>query len=74
MATTQSEHGFERQPGFPISFHPANKRIRVTFAGATVVDSVRAMVMDEDGHQPVYYFAPDEIQMALLGRTPHSSR
>ncbi|MBM3340565.1 MAG: DUF427 domain-containing protein [Betaproteobacteria bacterium] len=66
--------GFERQPGFPLSFHPTSERIRVVFAGTTIVDAAHAMIMDEDGHAPVYYFARDEIRMDLLNRTTHSSR
>jgi uncharacterized protein (DUF427 family) len=65
---------FDRQPGFPLSFQPATERMRVVFAGTQIVDATRAMVMHEDGHAPVYYFARDEIRMDLLHRTTHSSR
>lgn len=67
-------HGFDRQPGFPLSFQPATERIRVVYAGTTIVDAAHAMIMLEDGHAPVYYFARDEIRMDLLNRTTHSSR
>jgi uncharacterized protein (DUF427 family) len=66
--------GFDRRPGFPMSFQPAVGRLRVVFAGTTIVDATHAMIMIEDGHAPVYYFARDEIQMDLLKRTTHSSR
>jgi uncharacterized protein (DUF427 family) len=46
----------------------------VVFAGTTIVDATRAMVMLEDGHAPVYYFARDEIRMDLMSRTLHTSR
>ena len=65
--------GFERRPGYPMSFQPADKHIRVEFAGATIVDASRAMIMLEDGHAPVYYFAQDEVRMDLLSRTTQSS-
>jgi uncharacterized protein (DUF427 family) len=65
--------GFSRRPGFPMSFQPAVGHIRVVFAGTTVVDAAHAMIMLEDGHAPVYYFAPDEVRMDLLSRTTHSS-
>lgn len=65
--------GFERRPGYPMSFKPANKHIRMIFAGTTIVDAARAMVMLEDAHQPVYYFERDEIRMDLMTRTTHSS-
>ena len=65
--------GFDRRPGYPMSFRPADKHIRVEFAGTTIVDSTRAMVMLEDGHPPVYYFGRDEVRMDLLSRTAHST-
>lgn len=65
---------FERRPGFPMSFHPTGKRIRVLFAGTTVAESRRAMVMDEDGHQPVYYFPKEDVSADHLSATTHSSR
>ncbi len=71
---TFTERGFEKRPGYPMSFHPVANRVRVNFAGAVVVDTSNAMRMEEDGHQPVYYFPRDEIRMELLTPTPHSSR
>ena len=71
---TRSDIGFDRRPGFPMSFKPADKRVTITFAGTVIVDSTKAMVMDEDAHQPVYYFPQDEVRMDLMSRTDHSSR
>ena len=65
---------FDRQPGYPLSFQPAGARVRVEFAGETIVDAARAMVMQEDGHAPVYYFERQEVRMDLLTPTAHSSR
>ena len=65
--------GFEPCAGFPMSFRPADKHIRVVFAGTTIVDAAHAMIMLEDGHAPVYYFPRDEVRMGLLSRTAHSS-
>ncbi len=75
MSSNESQpiSGFEHRPGFPMSFQPAGKRIRAEFAGETVVDATHAMVMLDDGHRPVYYFARDEVRMDLLSRTDHSS-
>ncbi len=64
---------FEKRPGFPLSFHSAGKRIRVVFAGETIVDATRAMVMHEDNCPPVYYFERDEVRMDLLTPTSQSS-
>jgi len=65
--------GFSRRPGFPMSFQRATGHIRVVFEGTTIVDAAHAMIMVEDGHAPVYYFARDEVRMDLLSRTNHSS-
>ena len=65
--------GFEPRPGFPMSFRPADKHIRVVFADTTIVDATHAMIMLEDGHTLVYYFPRDEIRMGLLSRTAHST-
>ena len=70
---TYPASAFERRPGFPIALRPAGKRVRVRFAGTTIVDTDRAMVMLEDGHQPVYYFSRDAVRMDLLSRTEHST-
>jgi adenylate cyclase len=68
-----SKSEFERTPGFPMAFRAAGKRIRVTIVGVTIVDTDRAMVMDEDAHVPVYYFPRDAVRMDLMTRTTHSS-
>ena len=65
---------FQQQPGFPIALRRVGKRVRVTFGGETVVDSTQAMVMAENGHQPVHYFPRCEVRMELLEKTAHSSR
>ena len=70
---TRPARGFDRRPGYPMSFQPTDKHIRVVFTETTIVDAVRAMIMLEDGHAPVYYFEPDEVRMDLLSRTAHSS-
>lgn len=65
--------GFDRRPGYPMSFQPVEKRIRVAFAGTTVVDASHAMLMLEDGHGPVYYFAREQVRMDLLVPTTRST-
>jgi len=73
LSDSLSARSFEQRPGYPMSFKPAAKRIRAEFAGTTIVDAARAMVMLEDGHRPVYYFSRDEVRMDLLNSTTHSS-
>ncbi len=70
---TRLAAGFDRRPGYPMSFQPVDKRVRVAFAGDTIVDAAHAMLMLEDGHGPVYYFAREQVRMDLLFRTTHST-
>ena len=58
---------------YRISFEPTPRRVRATFAGETVADSRRAMVMLESKHIPVYYFPRADVRMDLLEATDHAS-
>ena len=53
-------------PGRALYLEPTPKRIRVVVAGETVADSSRAMLLHESGHQPVYYFPPQDVRSELL--------
>jgi uncharacterized protein (DUF427 family) len=58
---------FEPPPaGRALYLEPTPKRIRVVVAGETVADSRRAMMLHESGHQPVYYFPPEDLRSDLL--------
>ena len=48
---------------------PTPKRIRVIVAGETVADSRRAMLLQESGLQPVYYFPPEDVRTDLFDGT-----
>jgi uncharacterized protein (DUF427 family) len=45
---------------------PVPERVRTIFAGETVVDSRRAVLLHETGHLPVYYFPRDDVRQDLL--------
>jgi uncharacterized protein (DUF427 family) len=53
-------------PGTALYLEPTAKRIRVVVAGETIADSRRAMVLHESGHQPIYYFPPEDVRSDLL--------
>ena len=53
-------------PGRALYLEPTPKRIRVVVAGETVADSRRAMLLHESGHQPIYYFPPEDVREDLL--------
>jgi uncharacterized protein (DUF427 family) len=54
------------QPGRALYLEPTPKRIRAIIAGETVADSRRAMLLQESGLQPIYYFPPDDVRTELL--------
>lgn len=53
-------------PGAAIFWEPVPQRIRALLAGEVVVDSVRAYLLHETGHLPVYYFPPEDVRSELL--------
>jgi uncharacterized protein (DUF427 family) len=48
-------------PGQALYLEPTPKRIRVVVAGETIADSRHAMLLHESGHQPIYYFPPEDV-------------
>jgi uncharacterized protein (DUF427 family) len=53
-------------PGRALYLEPTPKRIRAVVGGEVVVDSRRAMMLHESGHQPVYYFPPEDVRADVL--------
>ena len=58
-------------PDHPITISPVEGKVRVAIAGKTVVESTRALRLEEKGYQPVYYLPRDDAHMSLLVRTTH---
>jgi uncharacterized protein (DUF427 family) len=73
MRTNSSNEKEIRIPGpdHPITISPAEGKVRVTVAGTTVAESLRALRVEEKGHQPVYYLPRNDADMSLLVRTEH---
>ncbi|ACL24649.1 DUF427 domain-containing protein [Chloroflexus aggregans] len=57
----------------PPRLEPTTRRIRVVFAGITLVDSRRALRVLETSHPPVYYVPPEDVQMTFLRPNPARS-
>lgn len=49
-------------------------RVVVKAAGETIADSHDAIVLHEDGYEPVFYLPKGDIRMHLLEPTDHSTR
>ncbi len=52
--------------GRALYLEPTPRRVRAVVGGETVADSRRAMLLHESGHQPLYYFPPDDVRSELL--------
>jgi len=53
-------------PGRALYLEPTPKRVRVEVAGETIADSRGAVLLHESGHQPIYYFPPEDVRGELL--------
>jgi uncharacterized protein (DUF427 family) len=60
-------------PGRALYLEPTPKRVRVIIGDETVADSSRAMLLQESGLQPVYYFPPEDVRSDLLEPTDKHS-
>ncbi len=65
--------GFDEHPEYRIGIEKTSKRIRATFGGEVVADSIGAVLMCETRHLPVYYFPRRDVRLDLLARTKHNS-
>ena len=66
--------GFRKRPDHRIRIEPAQGRVVVTFAGRTVADSRRALVMQESGYPPIHYIPEADLDTGLMRpseRTTH---
>ncbi|MBV8426961.1 MAG: DUF427 domain-containing protein [Hyphomicrobiales bacterium] len=57
----------------PITVRPGKGRAKVSWKGATIVDSTRVLDLEEAHHPKVKYFPRQDADMSLLRRTSHTS-
>lgn len=65
--------GYRDHPEHLVEFEPSPKRVRVTFAGETIIDTTNALILYESRHVPVYYFPRADVAMDRLEATDHST-
>ena len=56
-----------------ITIEKASGNWVVRAGGAVIGESVRALMLREEGYDPVIYFPRDDIAMTFLDRTDHST-
>jgi uncharacterized protein (DUF427 family) len=57
----------------PITIEPSATRVVVSVAGKVVADSTHALTLREAAYPPVFYIPRQDVDMALLARTDHST-
>jgi uncharacterized protein (DUF427 family) len=57
------------EPGRALYLEPTPKRIRAIVDGEAIADSRRALLLQESGLQPIYYFPPDDVRTDLFEAT-----
>ena len=72
-ALAQKATGFLKNPDKFLEVDPSPRRVRVKFAGETIADSTRALLMCEGGHVPIYYFPMADVRMDLFTATDNTS-
>ncbi len=60
--------------GGALYLEPSPKRVRVELGGEVIADSVRAMLLHESGHQPVYYFPAEDVRSEVLEPSDRHTR
>lgn len=57
----------------PFHISAAPGRVRVLFEGHELADSAKALILHEEGRDPVYYLPQEDVQMSVLKRNDHGS-
>ncbi|UIJ45617.1 DUF427 domain-containing protein [Sphingomonas cannabina] len=63
----------EPGPDHPITITPAERRVVVKAGGRTIVDTTRALKLEEADYPPVYYVPRADADMSALARTDHGT-
>jgi uncharacterized protein (DUF427 family) len=61
-------------PGRAMYIEPCHKWIRALVGGETIADTRHALMVSESGHQPVYYFPPEDVRSDLLEPSDRHTR
>jgi uncharacterized protein (DUF427 family) len=60
-------------PDHPISIERNPSRVVVTLAGRVIADTTHALTLREAGYRPVHYIPREDVDMAAIERTQHST-
>jgi len=65
--------GYATKPEHRVDLLPEARRVRVTFAGAVIADSLAAVRVEETGHEPVHYVPEKDVRLDLMRPTEHKT-
>jgi uncharacterized protein (DUF427 family) len=65
--------GYATKPEHRVDLLPETRRVRVTFAGIVIADSLQAVRCEETGHEPVHYVPEKDVRLDLMHPTEHKS-
>jgi uncharacterized protein (DUF427 family) len=60
-------------PDHPITITPSTKRVRVSFGGQVIVDTTKALTLQEASYPAVLYIPRADAKMDLLKKTDHAT-
>jgi uncharacterized protein (DUF427 family) len=60
-------------PDHPITVTANPQRIQVLYNGHVIADTRKALILKEATYRPVLYFPREDVEMAFLTRTKHST-
>jgi uncharacterized protein (DUF427 family) len=53
-------------PNYQIEIKPVDKRMVIEIDNVVILDTTQSLLLNEQGHKPVYYFPREDIQMDYL--------
>ena len=68
---SEAAPGFSTKPAYRMHFEASTRHVKVVFAGVTVADTRRALVLHETRLPPVYYLPREDVRLDLAERTDY---
>jgi uncharacterized protein (DUF427 family) len=69
----RGESLYHKYPDHRVDLEPRDGRVTVRCGGEVLVDTAKALVVNETRHDPVLYFPREDVRMELLERTDHET-
>jgi uncharacterized protein (DUF427 family) len=63
--------GYKQNPDHRVATAPAKERVKIVFGGEVIVDTQRAVRLEEGNYPPVYYVPRSDVKMDHFTKTAH---